>query len=225
VSGFLPSKHGFPFPNSYPPGTPVVTVPTPFGKLRIGDAGLGVCGGMAYAAVDLFRSGRPVPPEPSPEVFGYLCRRLLDSFDFPFGFLRYYAWQMRPDASRFLSGVRVLNGVSRLTAVEEWPKVKAQLDAGSPAPLGLVKVRTYSLNPWHLGKNHQVLAYGYALQGETAEVFVYDPNYPCDDGVSLRFDLTAPDAGRPVVHSREGPSVRGFFRTEYRWPGRDPAFG
>jgi hypothetical protein len=203
----------------------VVTIPTPFGRLRLGDAGLGVCGGMAYAAADLYLSGRPVPPAPSDPVFGYLCRRLLGSFDFPFGFLRYYAWQWRPDASRFLSGVRVLDGVSRLTAVEEWPKVRALLDAGSPAPLGLVKVRTFSLNPWHLGKNHQVLAYGYALGEGAVEVHIYDPNYPCDDGVSLRVELTAPDAGRPVVHSREGPSVRGVFLTEYRRPRREPAFG
>jgi hypothetical protein len=207
VPGFSVRQHGFPFPNSFPDGTPVVSVPTPFGAVNFGNAGVGVCGGMVYAAADFFYYGRPVPPEPTKPVFHYLCRRLLDSFNFPFGWLKYWDWQVRPD-------------VTALTA-RDWPKLKAELDAGRLCPIGLCKV--HSWDPRRLGQNHQVLAYGYDT-GETANdvtVHLYDPNYPAD-AVQLRANLGEP--GRLVHHSFEGDSVRGFFPTDYRRPADPPVF-
>ena len=107
MTGFVPSQHGFPFTNWFPPGTPIVVVPTPFGTVKAGDANGGVCGGMVFAALDLFAAERPVPPEPTEPVVRYLCRRLLNSFDLPFGVMRYYDLQRRPGASRFAGGVRI----------------------------------------------------------------------------------------------------------------------
>jgi hypothetical protein len=211
----VPSRHGFPFPNWFPPGTPVIEVPTPFGRVPIGDAGGGVCGGMVFTALDLFAAGAAVPAEPTPAVVRHLGRRLLDSFDLPFGVLRYYDWQRRPLASRLVGGVRVRAGVSALTAAE-WPRVRAALDATGAATLGLVKA--HSFDPRAMGRHHQVLAYAYTSDEATGKVAVkvYDPNYPLDDGIELRADLSEPDAGRPVTHSAEGETVRGFFLTEYR---------
>jgi len=224
-TGFVPTKHGFPFPNCYPHGCPVVSVPTPFGWLPIGDAAGGLCGGMVFASLDLYLFGLPRPAAPEPPVFRYFCRRLLASWNFPFGVLKYYVWQCRPGASRFMAGVRSLDGVSRLTITEEWPRVRASLDAGMPVPLGLVQA--HSFNPRRLVRNHQVLAYGYELDEAKGEVVlrVYDPNHPNDDATTLSLSLLDPDRERMVIHSVEGPTVRGFFATEYRRPADAPALG
>lgn len=210
MSAFAPSTHGFPFPNAWPDGMPVLDVPTPFGRVPVGNARAGVCGGMVFAALDLFSYRLPVPREPTPEVFRYLVRRLFDSWDLPFGGLRYYTWQARPR-------------LARLTVEEEWPRVRAVLDAGQPAPLGLVQV--HSLDPRQIGRNHQVLAYGYGVSGGAVSLRVYDPNYPNDDGLTLTFDAVTAAVERPVVHGIEGPTVRGFFLTEYRKPLAPPALG
>ena len=217
ATAFLPSKHGLPFPNCFPAGTPVLAIPTPFGRVSFGNAGSGICGGMIFTAADLHAFGLPPPADCSPALFRYLCRRMLASIDLPFGFLRYYDWQRRPADSRTVAGT-LRPGLTALTARREWPKVKAQLDAGLTAPLGIVKAHSY--NPLRLVQNHQALAYGYSLDEATGEltVNVYDPNCPGDDGVTLSLDLRDPDRGTPVVHSREGPSVRGFFLTPYRRP-------
>jgi hypothetical protein len=220
---FLPSRHGFPFPNWFPPGTPVLTIPTPFGRIPIGNAGGGVCGGMVFASLDLHSFSIDPPAEPSPPVFAYLCRRLLASFDLPGGVLKYYNWQRRPAESRLVAG-DVWPGVTALTVEREWPQIQALLDAGLPAPLGLVKA--HSFDPRQLGKNHQVLACGYDFDEAAGKltIRVYDPNYPRDDGVTLSLDVREPQQGRPVIHSREGPSVRGFFLTPYRRPLDPPPF-
>lgn len=215
-TGFLASKHGFPFPNCYPPGSPVVELPTPFGRITLGDASGGLCGGMVFAALDFYLTGVACPAVPTDPVYRYLCRRLLDSWNLPFGVLRYFDWQRRPGASRRWAGVRVQDGVARLTIEEEWPKVKAWLDRGQPAPLGLVKAHSFS--PRQLPKNHQVLALGYRLEGDDLTVRVYDPNHPGDDTTTLALSLRDPEAEATVTHNREGARVRGFFLTEYSRP-------
>ena len=220
-TGFVPAKHGFPFPNRFPPRSPVIELPTPFGRVPIGDASGGLCGGMVFAALDLFLLGVAPAAEPTPPVYRYLCRRLLDSWNFPFGVLKYYDWQRRPSACRAWGGVRVVDGVSRLTIEEEWPRVRASLDAGLPVPLGLVKAHSFS--PRLLPRNHQVLAVGYELDDATGDLTVrgYDPNYPGKD-VALAVNLRDPEAAKPVTHSYEGATVRAFFQTEYRRPVQEP---
>ena len=207
LSSFLPSRHGFPYPNGYAAGVPILDVPTPFGRVRVGDGRAGVCGGMVFAALDFFHYGLPVPVEPTPQLFRYFVRRLFASWDPPFGGLRFYAWQVR-------------TRLTRQTVAEEWPKVRAVLDAGHPAPLGLVQVR--SPDPRQVVRNHQVLAYGYELRGDEVALRVYDPNWPGDDGLTLTFVDDASEE-RPVVHGLEGPTVRGFFLSEYRKPLTVPA--
>ena len=57
----------------------------------------------------------------------------------------------------------------------EWPAIRRDLDAGSLATVGLVKV--VSLDPNQLGLNHQVVAYGYDLDGTIVTLRIYDPNF------------------------------------------------
>jgi len=99
-------------------------------------------------------------------------------------------------------------------ANREWPAIQADLDAGRLCPLGLVRVK--SLNPGALGKNHQVLAYGYDRDGTTLSLRVYDPNRHDDDSVRLRFD-----PGGAASYTGGGLPVHCFFRTKYRFV--DPA--
>lgn len=90
----------------------------------------------------------------------------------------------------------------------------AAIDAGRLCPLGLIMIK--SLLPTDLGHNHQVLAYAYQLDGGRATIWVYDPNSPVADNVTLSFDLS--DASNPinVTHNvnSEGP-VYAFFATRY----------
>jgi hypothetical protein len=204
VPGFRPSLRGLHFANVFP-RQPVVLLPLPgIGTLPIGDASRGLCGGMVFTTLDLFTAGRSPPPVTEPParesaLYRYLVRRLFDSFNLPHGPLKYYHWMNRPDEALW-----------RLTALREWPRVRDRLDRGQLTPLGLVKQR--SPNPLKMGENHQVLAYGYDLDTSTTQVRVqvYDPNYPNDDDIWLKFGLLG-----PVTYST-GSCVRGFFCNRYR---------
>ena len=223
VPNFKPSRHGFPFPNRFPSGSPVVEIPTPFGRIKIGDASAGLCGGMVFAAMDLYSHGEAAVPEcAGPPVVRYLCRRLLDSWNLPFGVLKYYDWQRRPAATKFLAGIRVCDGLMRLTVLEEWPEIRARLGAGRPVALGIVNSAGYGSKA--LIRNHQVLCYGYDFDEASQEVTlaIYDPNHPGDDTATLTFRVDEPDADGRIVHSCEGATVRGLFLTENRRPADPP---
>jgi hypothetical protein len=200
VPGFDARRHGFPFGNAFPDGTPVFAL----GPVRFGNAAVGLCGGMVYTATDLFLYGRPVPNEPTEPVVRYFCRRLLDSFAFPIGWTKYWYWQSRQSLAD--------------RTVRDWPRLRQILDDGMPCPLGLVKI--HSRDPREMGRNHQVLAYGYDLDGDRdLTLHAYDPNWP-GDGIALRTRL----GSESVDHSIEGESIRGFFPTVYARPAEAPVF-
>jgi len=231
ATGFLASQHGFHFDNRFP-SVPDLQIHTPLGDLKIGDAANGLCGGMVYAALDYFNAGLPVPADAaapaSGGLFDYLVSRLLFSFDLPSGPLR-YAELMNP---RFPDGQSILgrffpslNGRAWTMIRQEWPVIKAELDAGRPCPLGLIKVKSGDLN--QMGHNHQVLATGYDLNGTDLAVFIYDPNFAGNDAVTLRLSLADPT--RPVALSySSGETVYCFFHTKYAFampPGTQHAVG
>ena len=225
VPGFTATRCGFPFSNWFPENTPVFEVPTPFGRVPLGDAHDGLCGGMVFAAMDLFLHGvTDIPDEPTRPVRAYFARRLMASWGLPFGMLKYFDWQRRPTATKRLGGVRLIDGTRRKTVREEWPRIRAVLDAGLPASLGVMKVGGWDFR--RVAENHQVLAYGYTFDDETGEVTLnqYDPNYPGDDTAEFAFSLHDPDGDEPISHSEEGPVVRGLFLTEYRMLPHPPAW-
>ena len=57
---FLPSHQGFAFTNTWP-SAPAVVLTTPFGKIDVGNASAGLCGGMVFAALDYWHAGIPPP--------------------------------------------------------------------------------------------------------------------------------------------------------------------
>ena len=220
IPGFLPSTSGFAFPNSFP-RVPVRSIGIPgIVSVPIGDASNGLCGGMSFAARDYFEAGRPPPddaeaPSDGP-LFDYIVDRLFDSFDLPLGPARYLKLMSPhlPDGETMLSLLGIAPRGRAWTIVkQEWPKVRADIDAGRPSPLGLVRVK--SSDPFDLKENHQVLAYGYDLNGTVLTLRLYDPNHPKRDDVTLSFGVANPYAPIAVRSFPAGPRVLAFFRVPY----------
>jgi hypothetical protein len=221
VPGFLPSTSGFHFANDFP-HVPVRRIGIPgVISVPVGDASNGLCGGMAFAARDYLEAHRSPPDLTTPpgggELFDYLVNRLFASFDLPLGPARYLELMspLLSDGETVWSrlGVAPHGRAWRMIRLE-WPKVRAEIDQGHPSPLGLVK--TKSSDPFDLKLNHQVLAYGYDLDGTELSLHLYDPNHPDDDEVRLSLSLANPSGPTPVTTSPPGSSVFAFFEVSYR---------
>lgn len=227
VTGFLPSTHGFSFPNAWPPGPTMRLGPVDTRMAGVGDASAGLCGGMVMTVRDLFEAGLSAAGRPQPAngsaPFDAIVRRQVQSLDWFRVPLRYYdLMAFRPDPP---SGLPALLGREppRVEAVDrEWPCVRAVLEGGHLVPLGLV--RTMSNSPWHLTDNHQVLGYGYteAEDGSSIAIRIYDPNHPGDDAVELRASIDPAD-GRPLrqrarLWQSTGEPLLGFFVQPYPTP-------
>lgn len=224
---FIPSVDGFAFDNSWPPG-PALTLPAPLPGVGIGNAARGLCGGMVFAALDYWHADRRPPsgrPAAGTPLYRFIVRRLIESWRIPAGVAAYYRWMMWPDGDRavLLHGRRVgtQRGLAPRTIADEWPRIRARLDAGQPVPLGVVTVA--GPNPLLLGHNHQVLACAYRQHGSVVTMQVYDPNSGQRDDVFIRFDA-ARAAARATEFAHNvniGWPVRGFFGTRYS-PARPP---
>jgi hypothetical protein len=221
VAGFLPSTHGLRFDNSFP-SQPAVMVNLGIATIPVGNAANGLCGGMVFAALDYWTEGAPpptgtTPPAQGTPLFGYLVRRLVDSWGLPAGPLTYFRLMSPalPDGDRRIGPVTVHGRAWRM-AVREWPGVKADLDAGRPSPLGLVKLK--SANPVKLGANHQVLCYGYEQTATAVRLRVYDPNQAGVDHVTISLNVGRPRSPIPVTMAptaSDPPDVLCFFRVRY----------
>ena len=207
VPGFRPSVNSLHFANEFP-HAPVVRIQLPGGlSIPIGDAAKGLCGGMVYTVRDLYEA-RIAPPKTtkpprSGPVLQYLADRLVDSLSLPFGPATYLRL-MDPtlsDEDRAWRMIRV-----------EWPAIRADLDRGVLSPLGLITTKSH--NPLVVGRNHQVLAWGYDLRDTRLTLRIYDPNRPNDDNVAISLDTAHPRQATAVRCSR-GDSVCCFFRTDY----------
>ncbi len=195
VHGFTPSQNGFRFTNSF------IDVPYQIKELgiplRLGHACNGMCGGMIFTVCDLFYAGKKPPSDrftPSEGLlFDYLCQRLFDSFALPFGPFQYYVW-MNPtvrDAQGQKSGLSLAAHSRAWKMVcQEWPRIKAEIDHDRLCSIGLVLLKSWA--PGDLGKNHQVLVYGYELDEDAVKLSIYDPNSPGDDGAYLSASLADP---------------------------------
>jgi hypothetical protein len=222
VPGFLPSTSGLHFVNYYP-HEPELTLTLPLGQvLPIGDAANGLCGGMVFTAADYFAASQSVPTDTQPPAAGtplyqYIVKRLFDSFNLPLGIGRYLEL-MEPAFPDVGLGFG-LPGRASVMVHDEWPRVRASLDAGHPMPLGLVKVK--SQDPKDLCQNHQVLAYGYDLDGTDLTIWLYDPNYPNRDDVHLQLSIASVQVPVSLTYF-PAEAVVCFFHTPYT-PAQPPA--
>ena len=224
---FLPSSNGFGFVNSWP-SQPAVEVQTPLGTLSLGNAAGGLCGGMVFAALDYWHAELPPPverPDEGTPLYRFIVRRLIDSWHVPAGVMQYVQWMNLPDGdsgfTAFGRKVVVERGLAWRTIRQQWPQIRADLDRGIPAALGLVTVASHDVRK--IGLNHQVLASGYSLDGSTVTVDVYDPNRGAVEGVTMSFDTTHPTQATTFDHDLGiSEPVRGFFRTAYE-PASPPS--
>jgi hypothetical protein len=187
----------------------------------------GLCGGMALATKDYFEQ-HELPPDRTDNptsvddpLFAYLRDRLLESFDITGGGGRYLLYQAPayPDGDEgIVQATGIWLGRAWVSYREEWPKIKAEIDAGHLSPVALVQ--RVSWDPGDLGNSHQVLAYGYEQSSSTVVLYICDSNEPLNDHVRLRFD-TASTTGRVAVQRAternpnwQGTEIRCFFRTD-----------
>lgn len=227
VAGFLPSTHGFRFANRFPPGPTVRLGPFDPRVVGIGDAAAGLCGGMVLTVRDLFEAGIAVPPDDVPPDNGSarflaLVRRQVQSLDWLRVPVRDYDLQaFRPDPPTSWSR-RLDRLPARVPSLQqEWPRIRADIDAGRLPVVGLIRVSGAS--PMALVRNHQVLAYAYDAQPLELTIRVYDPNHPGRDDVALRAtflpDRSLPPERLVALAQSTGEPVLGFFRQPYPSPG------
>ncbi len=149
----------------------------------------GCAGGMAFAALDYWFGGLPVPTHRAedfgaagvPPVDGrlgiYLRKRNADSFA-ALSAREFVRWSVAADYS-----TRCQGGVVVLTLDEQLPRLRRSIEAGRPVVLGLVGAR--GLDAGEVARNHQVVAYGYEEDPDSGAVRiqVYDPDRPGEQGV------------------------------------------
>lgn len=175
----------------------------------------GLCGGMAFAAADHFRAGKPIPYGLDPAITP-------NSDDPQDKAIRDYLWQrqlesLKPNASVLLSWMMMLHlpipGAGpiwlRDRTREQFTNLKAFLQHG-PWPLCLIGS---SVSPFN---NHQVLAVGLDDNGDgTGVVYLYDSNCPGREQtlkLDMRGDALQAAESCPVP---ERGALRGFFCEHY----------
>jgi len=130
--GFQPSRDGFEFTNAWPP-EPAAVLPAPFGKINIGSAAAGLCGGMVFAALE-YRHTAILPPavRPAPggPLYRSIVRRLVDSWHLPAGVAQCCQWMNLPggDSGFEVFGRRVVTGrgLAWRTIQTQWPQIAAR---------------------------------------------------------------------------------------------------
>lgn len=220
VPGFKPSTNGFRFTNSFPVIPYTINI---LGQnVPIGNASNGMCGGMVFAVRDYFEAGYATPPlNVSPPsggpLYTHLSRRLFDSFNLPGGPMT-YLHLMNPDLpdheTWFSNAGLAPRGRAWVMIMQEWPKIKADLDGGRLAPMALIRVKDH--DPSKMGQNHQVLAYGYTLTGNDLVINIYDPNFPGRDDITLCLNIGDPQHTTPVTYST-GEQMFCFFEPGYTY--------
>ena len=187
----------------------------------------GLCGGMAYYALDYWNARVPIPRgahggdqpprnAPAPTALRDLIwKRLLDSLG-PGGVL-----QRTLEWSLILNQVpkEVGGGATGLKnrTLLEWDRIRGHIDAGRPWPIGLVYANT---DVWY---QHQILVYGYENTGANqGTLFVYDNNSPSQFGAQGHSEVTLDFRGQTLVATSAFNSdinrLAGFFCSGY-FPG------
>lgn len=192
VAGFLPSTHGLHFANRFPPGPTVRFGPIDPRRIGIGDASAGLCGGMSWYVRARFEAGESVTPDTQPPANGSPLFRALVRLQ-----VKSLEW-LRTPLAFWLMGAFGVDRIARRSREREWPRIRARIDAGHLAQVGLV--RHTGLNPFNLIRSHQALGFGYTIEGETVRLNLYDPSWPDRDDVAVVIEpgLIRQSTGEPT---------------------------
>ncbi len=202
VKFYLPSTHGFAFRNHWPDEhITSITLPDPFGDILVGNAAWGLCGGMSFASRDYFEARTWAPTQstnPSGEgdpLFDYIVQRLAQSLNVgdAADFVK-YADPVYPDTDDPTLG----DGRNWVMAHVAFPAIRDVIDSGHPCPIGVVIGQLPNVT----GLGHQVCAYAYQLSGQNLVLWVYDPNSPGEDDITMQLDISRTDQALINVHSK-----------------------
>lgn len=201
----------------------------------------GLCGGMAFAALDYFGHGW-LPPRgqfgdafDSHRCWGEAPRGRRPTWDDEAGkTIRSYIWQRLLDSlqsdgftcllwmAHFHGLIPGIDGPRWLLdrSKEEWIKLKSFINGGQPCPIGHVGT---TKSPFD---NHQILVTGYEDSGNGhGVIYAYDSNFPnTEQAINLDFTghelratqsgyLSGP-AGTLGYHDVQGP-IKGFYCEHY----------
>ena len=61
-----------------------------------------------------------------------------------------------------------------------------------------------------------MLATGYDVSDDLLTIFIYDPNYPNREDLTLSLSLAAPEQATPIKYSRDPAPVFAFFHVNYK---------
>jgi hypothetical protein len=206
---FLPSVHGFAFPNRWEEKAATVRI----GGRDIQIAMRGRCGGMAFAALDYYRLGvftREVwgleMPGKDSQLGRYVLRRQIESLAGGGGanMRRFVSWTIRPTGTPL--------GSARLMRKRELGRVLVSMVAGNPVPLGLIVAERLG----GVGLNHQVVACGAQHHAEGLTIRIYDPNIPARDDVTLEVSWRGEEPAVELVAGKPKRKWRGLFVERYR---------
>ena len=193
--------HGFAFTNHWPDEhITSITLPDPFGDILIGNAAWALCGGMSFASRDYFEAHMwaPTPPtNPTGEgdpLFDYIVQRLGQSLNVgdAADFVK-YADPVYPDTDDPTLG----DGRNWVMAHVAFPAIRDVIDSGNPCPIGVVIGHLPNVT----GIGHQVCVYAYQLSGQNLVLWVYDPNSPGNDDITMQLDISRTDQALINVHS------------------------
>lgn len=225
---FLPSLHGFHFPNKFAGYFLPFSAPGFIASSKVARS-YGLCGGMCAAAYDFALAGKTIPqtngiPHQGTRLHRYLFQRQMDSFGgMAQQLVKVAQWTSLPDDT--------LMGTHSRTA-DEFNKVRQKLDDKNPVILALIYEHANSMKELsqRIFNNHQVLAYAYQQNDAGGfTINVYDPNLPGRDDVVIQADPVI----LGVVNANTSPTtvtglkstqllggsfyaqVRGFFSLPY----------
>jgi hypothetical protein len=143
----------------------------------------GLCGGMAFTALDYWWSGIDAPtttttPSTETDWLGqYIHARQALSL----------LGDMADNGTRFLALLaNPSDGALGDVSAAEFEVIRSAIDSGYPVPLGLIPA------PWAplaVTSAHQVVAIGYDEDEWGKTVFIWDPNHPMSDRQLLRQPL------------------------------------
>jgi hypothetical protein len=195
VGGFLPSVNGLHFANRWEPGPTIRLGVIDPRWVGVGDAKAGLCGGMSWFVRERFTAGQPIPadataPANGSTLFKAIVRRQILSLG-----------GMREPLQFWRAASMDPAELARRTLEAEWPRLRAEIDAGRLAMIGLI--RHHGWNPIQLDRDHQVLAYAYETDGPggPTAIHLYDPNWPDWDDVALHLSTAGfrQSTGEPLL--------------------------